>query len=129
MPKKIAADIVQAMLERARQQVKDGLASEMGTKYWRVADEALRLVESHQNDIVDYGWREFTQTLHALEHTPAKEQRFIVQMTADELIQDMLHGAATLNEDTIARQARLEKVKQILVELGSIGAKILIALL
>ena len=129
MAKKIAADIVKAMLERARQQVKDGLASGVGEKYWQTADEALRLVETHQTDIVDYGWREFTQTLHALEHTPAKEQRFIVQMTADELIQDMLRGATTLNNDTVARQARLERVKEVLVELGSIGARLLIALL
>jgi hypothetical protein len=114
------------LLEKAKVEVHAGIASGYGTKYWNAARDAIGVLERNRGDIETWGVLGFKALLESLSKTPANEQTLIQMMTARQLVLDMRHGAETLREDTARREAIKDKVVQVLLELGSIGAQLLL---
>lgn len=123
------ADALKILLDKAAEEIRKGLASGHGTPYWRAAKDALALVEANRSDLEKYGVLEFKSLLKALSCCPAAEQALIKNMSAQQLIADMRNGAASLSMDTAEREALRERVVTILLQLGSVGARLLVALL
>lgn len=122
-------EILDAFLEKAENEITEGIASGNGVYFWEAAGKALEEVKENRETIERWGIRQFKTLLGSLSKTPAREQQLIRMMTARQLVMDMQEGTTNLKDDSAVREATKEKVAEVLLKLGSIGAQLLMRIL
>lgn len=102
-----------------------------GTAYWNAAQQALEVVATKKDDLVNVGVEGFK---HLLTHVAISEdleeiERAISTMDASQIIDQINAGTAELQADTQAARERKARMLEIAQELGIVGARLILSLI
>lgn len=122
---------IDEVVERALEAIQNGISSGRGVRYWEAAREALGVLEARSEALADVTKE---TVVGLLRFTSAGDQGAVVdfifrQANPTEIIAAMAAGTAALNANTARVVKRNQALAEIAIELGRVGAQLLLALI